>query len=112
MVRVGRAEWYERNKHLTSLVANLRVTALTLSGSSEPGQASLFEHVTAFELRADPPPQLEDRFPVGAKSGDTVAINNLSVLWWDQQGLVSQEFEYGGLTGKAFSFDQWNGARG
>jgi hypothetical protein len=60
------------------------------------------------ELNVDPSPEIRDKFPEGAKAGDTVKIANLCVLWWDDQGRISQEFEYGGLTWKGFSLSQWD----
>ena len=60
------------------------------------------------ELNIDPAPEMKDKFPEGAKAGDTVGIANLCVLWWNEQGLISQEFEYGGLTWKNWSVDQWD----
>lgn len=81
---------------------------MNLYGSSEPGHFSVFEHVTLMELNIDPSPELRDKFPEGAKAGDTVGIVNLCTLWWDERGLISQEFEYGGLTWKGFSLSQWD----
>lgn len=107
VVRTDREAWYEGNKHLTGLIENLRVIAINVYGSSEPGDHSLLEHITLMEMKIDPPPGLEWAFPNGAKAGDTVAIANLCVLWWDENGLITREFEYGGLTWPGFSLDQW-----
>lgn len=108
VVRASREEWYQANKQLTGLISNLRVVALNLYGSCQPGHFSILEHVTLMELNVDPSPEMRDKFPEGSKAGDTVGIVNLSTLWWDARGLISREFEYGGLTWKGFSLDQWD----
>lgn len=81
---------------------------MNLYGSSEPGHFSILEHVSLMELNIDPSPDIRDKFPEGAKAGDTVGIVNLATHWWDRDGLISQEFEYGGLTWKGFSLRQWD----
>ena len=68
----------------------------------------MLEHISLMELSVDPPPQLADKFPDGAKKGDTVGIVNLCILWWDEHGLIKQEFEYGGLMWENFSEHQWD----
>ena len=104
---MNREDWYHSNAHLTGLIGNLRVVGLNLWGSSEPGEHSIFEHVTLMELKIDPPPVMEWAFPKGAKAGDTVGIVNLCVLWWDAEGFIEREFEFGGLLWPGFNLDQW-----
>lgn len=87
---------------------DLRVIGLTLYGSSEPGSFSILEHVVWFKLISDPPPPSIPHLPVGAKPGDTVGMINLSVLFWDEDGLISREFEYGRLTWKDFNVTQFD----
>lgn len=87
----------------------MRVVALNLYGSSEPGHFSVLEHITLMELSIDPASKLIDAFPRGAKKGDTVSIANMCLLWWDENGLIDQEFEYGGLTWPGWSLNELDG---
>ena len=81
---------------------DLKVIAISLDGTSEPGGFSILEHVVLFQLITDPPESAKPNLPEGAKSGDHVGMVNLSVLYWDEEGKMSREYEYGRLTWKDF----------
>jgi hypothetical protein len=40
--------------------------------------------------------------PPGIKKGDRAGMINISVLWWDSEGKITRELEYGRLTWKNF----------
>lgn len=111
MVRLPRDDWYNVNKGFTELLTDLKVIAISLYGSSEPGEFAIMEHAVSFKLAHDPPPQAVDNLPPGAKKGDPVGMINISVLWWDANGNVTREFEYGRLTWKDFDVRQWDQAK-
>lgn len=108
LVRVPRAGWYEINKGITHAVKNWKITAITLSGSSEPGSFAILEHENSFNLAVDPPANLKPHFPPGAKAGDRVNLVNLGVLWFDKEGKISKELVYGRLAWPEFSLDSFH----
>ena len=87
---------------------DLKVIALTIDGSSRPGKFSILEHVVFFKLIKDVPPPALDNLPVGAKPGDVVGMINISVLYWDHQGKITKELEYGRLTWKNFDVGEFD----
>jgi hypothetical protein len=111
VVNVNRETWYNINKNFVGLIDDLAVVALTLYGSSAPGSFAILEHVVSFKLKYDPPPEAADNLPRGAKAGDKVGMVNLSVLWWNEAGKITREFEYGRLTWKDFDIGVFDGAK-
>ena len=61
-----------------------------------------------FKLAQDPPPGSEENLPPGSKKGDVLGMINISVIWWTEDGRMTQEFEYGRITWKAFTSDPWD----
>jgi hypothetical protein len=108
VVNVNREDWYNINKNFVSLMEDLSVVAIKLDGSSAPGSFSTLEHAVKFKLTSNPPPQAARNLPPGAKAGDTVGMINISVLYWDEQGKVSRELEYGRLTWENFSVGEFD----
>lgn len=102
VVRSPKEVWYKQNMGFTNLLTDLRVQAISLHGSSAPGQFAIMEHVVWFTLKADPPEAAKPNLPPGAKKGDKAGMINIAVLWWDRAGKITHELEYGRLTWEGF----------
>ncbi|KAG8528551.1 uncharacterized protein KY384_007469 [Bacidia gigantensis] len=111
IVNVDRDTWYQGNKAFVSMTAETQVVALSLAGSSAPGSFSIMENAISFRLTADPPPGPDKNLPPGAKAGDMVGMIMLSVLWWNNEGKVNRELEYGRLTWDTFDLSAWDRAK-
>ena len=108
LVRVPRDVWYEINKGVTQAVKDWKITAITLSGSSEPGSFAILEHVNSFKLAVDPSEELQPHLPPGAKAGDHVDLINLGVVWFDAEGKISRELVYGRVAYPNFSLKPYD----
>ena len=87
--------FYHMNQAFSKQIGDSSVTALTLYGNSAPGSYSLLEYVVHMELTSSHPLKVRAHLPVGAKAGDEVGFINLSVLWWNGEGKIDRELEYG-----------------
>ena len=90
------------------MLQGLKVTAISVGGSSLPGQFSILEHWVEFTLKQDPPPESAKHLPQGAKAGDKLGMINIAVLWWDWTGKITREFEYGRLTWDGFDLAEFD----
>ena len=63
-----------------------------------PGQFSVLEHVVQSRLTADPPPNAAIHLPPGVKAGEVFSMINCAILWWNGEGKMTGELEYGRLT--------------
>ncbi|KAH8654949.1 Alpha/Beta hydrolase protein [Tricladium varicosporioides] len=102
VVRSPKLSWFEQNKGFTNLLTDLEVQAISLYGSSAPGQFAIMEHVVWFRLKIDPPEPAKPNLPPGIKKGDKAGMINIAVLWWNEEGKISHELEYGRLTWEGF----------
>ncbi|KAH8667518.1 hypothetical protein BGZ60DRAFT_505765 [Tricladium varicosporioides] len=98
VVRSPKMAWYEQNKGFTNLLTDLQVQAISLYGSCSPGDFAIMEHVVWFTLKNDPPEAAKPNLPPGAMKGDRVGMINVAVLWWNEEGKITHELEYGRLT--------------
>ncbi|KAK2756542.1 hypothetical protein FQN54_005435 [Arachnomyces sp. PD_36] len=105
IVRADREQWYEANKGFSSLMKDVRVDALTLHGSALPGSFAALENVVWFTLAVDPPEEVKPNLPPGIKKGDTSGMIMTSLLWWDEEGLVARDLEYGRLIWDGFEIE-------
>ena len=87
------------------MTTDTNVTAISLDGSSEPGKFSILENLVEFRLTMDPPEGPARNLPPGAKKGDYVAMIMLSTLWWNEDGKVTRELEYGRLIWNDFALE-------
>ncbi|KAF7502196.1 hypothetical protein GJ744_006753 [Endocarpon pusillum] len=108
VIRAPRHAWNDFSAGFMNLISDLSVEALTLYGSSDPGSFSIMEDVVRFKLAQDPPPGAKENLPPGSKKGDVVSMIIISVIWWTEDGKMTQEFEYGRPTWKAFTTDPWD----
>ena len=91
-------------------MTNISVEAISLHGSSEPGSFAIMENVVRFTLKVDPPEAAKPNLPPGIKKGDSSGMIMLSTIWWDSDGKISKELEYGRLLWEDFdtgAFDKW-----
>lgn len=102
LVRCPKPAWYQANKAFASLTTGTRVEAISLHGSSAPGQFAAMENVIWFKLTADPPEEMRSSLPPGIKAGDTAGMIMCSLIWWNAEGKVCKELEYGRLTWEGF----------
>lgn len=93
------------NSGFSSLMTDILVEAISLYGSSEPGSFALMECVIRFTLAVDPPPEAAKNLPPGIKKGDRSGMIMLSAIWWNQEGLVCRDLEYGRLIWDQFDID-------
>ncbi|KAG9232099.1 hypothetical protein BJ875DRAFT_544825 [Amylocarpus encephaloides] len=98
VVRSPKAAWFEQNKGFTNLLTDLQVQAISLYGSSAPGDFAVMEHVVWFRLKTDPPEGAKPNLPPGIKKGDKAGMINVAVIWWNAEGKITRELEYGRLT--------------
>lgn len=88
-------------------MADVRVVALNIDGSSDPGRFAVLENVLLFTLAVDPPDGAKTYLPPGIKKGDSASMIRTSLIWWDEKGLVKRDLEYGQLTWPEFDIDQF-----
>lgn len=86
-------------------MTNVTVEAISIDGSSEPGSFAAMENVVRFTLAVDPPPDAAKNLPPGIKKGDRSGMIMLSTIWWNEDGLVYRDLEYGRLIWDHFDID-------
>ncbi|KFY19075.1 hypothetical protein V491_04604 [Pseudogymnoascus sp. VKM F-3775] len=107
IVRADRDTWYEANRGFSSLMSDVKVTALHIDGSSKPHGFGILENVVSFTLAVDPPESAKPGLPPGIKKGDSAAMVMTSLIWWNEEGLVIRDLEYGKLTWPDFDIAQF-----
>ncbi|KAJ5778898.1 hypothetical protein N7457_006618 [Penicillium paradoxum] len=108
IVRSPKEAWYQQNKGFGGLMTNISVEAISLHGSSEPGSFAVLESVSRFTLNVDPPEAAKPNLPPGIKKGDSTGMIMLSTIWWDSEGKVTRELEYGRLLWEGFDINAFN----
>lgn len=91
-------------------MTDVKVVAVTLSGSSEPGSFAVMENAIYFTLKVDPPEAAKANLPPGIKKGDSTGMMMCSTIWWNEEGKVLRELEYGRLLWEGFdinAFTKW-----
>lgn len=88
-------------------MTNVKVQAISIDGSSEPGSFAIMENVVWFTLAVDPPEEAKKNLPPGIKKGDTSGMIMLSTIWWNKEGKVFRELEYGRLIWDNFDIDKF-----
>jgi hypothetical protein len=53
--------------------------------------------VVWFTLKTDPPEEAKPNLPPGIKKGDKSGMINVAVIWWNEEGKICKELEYGRL---------------
>lgn len=89
-------------------MTDISVEAISLHGSSEPGSCAVLESVTRFTLKIDPPEAAKPNLPPGIKAGDSSGMIMLSAIWWNSDGKVVRELEYGRLLWEGFDINAFN----
>ncbi|KAJ5456876.1 hypothetical protein N7530_012150 [Penicillium desertorum] len=110
IVRSSKEAWYQQNKGFSGLMTNISVEAISLHGSSEPGSFAVMENVVRFTLKIDPPEAAKANLPPGIKKGDSSGMIMLSTIWWNSEGKIARELEYGKLLWEGFdtnAFNKW-----
>ncbi|KFY92902.1 hypothetical protein V498_04676 [Pseudogymnoascus sp. VKM F-4517 (FW-2822)] len=105
IVRADRDSWYQANKGFSSLMTDVKVQAISIDGSSKPGKFGIMENVVWFTLAVDPPESAKPGLPPGIKKGDTAGMIMTSLIWWNKDGKVMRDLEYGKLTWPDFDID-------
>ncbi|OJJ04250.1 hypothetical protein ASPVEDRAFT_43712 [Aspergillus versicolor CBS 583.65] len=108
IVRSPKHTWFEQNKGFGGLMTKISVEAITLNGSSEPGSFAVLENVVRFTLKIDPPEAAKPNLPPGIKKGESSGMIMLSTIWWDSDGKVARELEYGRLLWDGFDINAFN----
>lgn len=108
IVRATADTWYQHNKGFNTFMTDISVKAISLHGSSEPGSFAVLENVVRFTLAADPPERAKDMFPPGIQKGDSWGMIMLSTIWWNSEGKISRELEYGKLLWEGFDINAFN----
>lgn len=89
-------------------MTNISVEAITLNGSSEPGSFAVLENVVRFTLKIDPPEAAKPNLPPGIKKGESSGMIMLSTIWWNSEGKIARELEYGRLLWDGFDINAFN----
>lgn len=105
IVRADREQWLGANRGFSSLMTDVKVQAISIDGSSEPCKFGIMENVVWFTLAVDPPESAKPGLPPGIKKGDTAGMIMLSTIWWDEEGKVKRDLEYGKLVWPGFDID-------
>ncbi|KAF4763562.1 hypothetical protein N7455_009449 [Penicillium solitum] len=108
IVRSSKQAWFEQNKGFSGLMTNISVEAISLHGSSEPGSFAVLENVVRFTLKVDPPEVAKPNLPPGIKKGDSSGMIMLSTIWWNSDGKIARELEYGKLLWEGFDINDFN----
>ncbi|KFY33234.1 hypothetical protein V494_07795 [Pseudogymnoascus sp. VKM F-4513 (FW-928)] len=108
IVRSPKETWYQQNKGFSSLMTNVSVEAISLHGSSAPDSFAILENVVRFTLKVDPPEEAKAGLPPGIKKGDSTGMVMLSAVWWNKEGKVTRELEYGRLMWPNFYSNVFN----
>lgn len=89
-------------------MTGISVEAISLHGSSEPGSFAVLENVVRFTLKVDPPEAAKPNLPPGIKKGDSSGMIMLSTIWWNSDGKIARELEYGKLLWEGFDINDFN----
>lgn len=110
VARAPKKAWLQQNSGFSGLLSDLSVEAISLYGSSDPGSFSVMEHAVWFKLKSDPPEAAKPNLPPGIKKGDTSGMINISLMWWNEEGKVTRELEYGRIMWDGFDVNAFNKA--
>ncbi|OBT74757.1 hypothetical protein VF21_06637 [Pseudogymnoascus sp. 05NY08] len=105
IVRADRTQWLGANSGFSSLMTDVKVQAISIDGSSAPCSFGIMENVVWFTLAVDPPEAAKPGLPPGIKKGDTAGMIMLSTIWWNEEGKVKRDLEYGKLVWPGFDID-------
>ncbi|KAJ5652423.1 hypothetical protein N7507_009849 [Penicillium longicatenatum] len=105
IVRSPKDAWYQQNKGFGGLMTNISVKAISLHGDTS---FAVLESVNYFTLKIDPPEAAKPNLPPGIKKGESSGMIMLSAIWWDSDGKVSRELEYGKLLWDGFDINAFN----
>ncbi|CAG7916288.1 unnamed protein product [Penicillium olsonii] len=108
IVRASKEAWYGQNKGFSGLMTDISVEAISLHGSSEPGKFAVLENVVRFTLKVDPPEVAKPNLPPGIKKGDSSGMIMCSTIWWNKEGKIARELEYGKLLWDGFDINDFN----
>ncbi|CAG7942972.1 unnamed protein product [Penicillium nalgiovense] len=108
IVRSSKEAWFHQNSAFSNLMTNISVEAISLHGSSEPGSFAVMENVVRFTLKIDPPEEAKANLPPGIKKGDSSGMIMLSTIWWNSDGKIARELEYGKLLWEGFDTNAFN----
>ncbi|KFY28196.1 hypothetical protein V491_00571, partial [Pseudogymnoascus sp. VKM F-3775] len=111
-VRADRDTWYEVNRGFSSLLTDVEVVALNIGGSSLPGSFGILENVLSFTLAVDPPEEAKPYLHPGMKKGDSASMIMTSLIWWNLEGKIYRDLEYGQLTWSDFDINQFDACWG
>ncbi|KFY12460.1 hypothetical protein V492_03865 [Pseudogymnoascus sp. VKM F-4246] len=81
---------------------------ISLHGSSAPDSFAILENVVRFTLKVDPPEEAKAGLPPGIKKGDSTGMVMLPAVWWNKEGKVTRELEYGRLMWPNFDSNVFN----
>ncbi|KAL5345656.1 hypothetical protein ACLOAV_009410 [Pseudogymnoascus australis] len=65
------------------------------------------ENVVWFTLAVEPPESAKPSHAPGIKNGDTAGIIMMSVIWWNEEGKVKRDLEYGKLLWPGLDIDDF-----
>lgn len=108
IVRFPKQAWFAANKGFSGLMTDVSVEAISLHGSSEPGSFAVLENVVRFTLKIDPPEEAKPNLPPGIGKGDSSGMIMLSTIWWNSEGKITRELEYGKLLWPGFDINAFN----
>lgn len=86
-------------------MTDVHIQAISIDGSSEPGSFAAMENVIWFTLAVDPPESAKVNLPPGIKKGDTSGMIMMSTIWWNEEGKIVRDLEYGKLIWDNFDID-------
>lgn len=89
-------------------MTGISVEAISLHGSCEPGSFAVMENVVRFTLKVDPPEAAKPNLPPGIKKGDSSGMIMCSTIWWNSDGKIARELEYGKLLWEGFDINDFN----
>ncbi|KAG9244818.1 hypothetical protein BJ878DRAFT_479793 [Calycina marina] len=107
-VGVPRGAWKDLNKGFGSFVTDRYVEAISLYGNAD---FAILENVGWFRLVKEFPENVKPNFP-GVKVGDKVGMINASCIWWNKEGKVYRELEYGRVTWPDFDINHFTSFAG
>lgn len=87
---------------------HISVEAISLHGSSEPGSFAVMEYVFRFTLDVDPPEVVKPNLPPGIQKGDSSGMVMLATIWWNGEGEIARELEYGKPLWEGFDIKAFN----
>ncbi|OBT55539.1 hypothetical protein VE04_04277 [Pseudogymnoascus sp. 24MN13] len=105
IVRADKNQWLGANSGFSSLMTDVKVQAISIDGGSGPCEFGIMENVVWFTLAVDPPEAAKPGLPPGIKKGDTAGMIMLSTIWWNEEGKVKRDLEYGKLVWPGFDID-------